>query len=160
MTVKCKYSNPCSIVKNTTVSFHDIRTMICSSYAYIYVMVHSTCKYYLFLYFWHVLKNVPLLDYYFIHCLIMCNVFVMCNLSSIDNSMQSITGHLLLNFFPPKYFSFCILLIITWSTFIFFFKSIFCDSPVQLTSVLLCHLNILPVFEVYVTYFYLEKSIL
>lgn len=36
-------NSPCSIVQKTTVSFHYIHTMICSSHAYIYVMVHSTC---------------------------------------------------------------------------------------------------------------------
>lgn len=107
-----------------------------------------------FLYFWHVLKNVLLL--LLIHHFIMCNVFVMCNLSYIDNSMQSITEG---TCFSLKYFSFCILLVITWSTFIFLKNYFFfCDSPVQLTSVLLCHNNILPVSK-YLTYFFTWKKV-
>lgn len=117
-------NSPCSIVQkhNCVIPLYSYNDML-KSYIYIYVMVHSTCKCYLFLYFWHVLKHVLLL--LLIHHFIMCNVFVMCNLSYIDNSMQSITQDTCFLTSSLKYFSFCILLVITWSTFIFFFKLFF-----------------------------------
>lgn len=130
--------------------------MICSSHAYIYVMVHSTCKCYPL--FVPLTCNSNMFYYYFIHHFIMCNVFVMCNLSYIDNSMQSITEGTCFLTSSLKYFSFCILLVITWSTFIFFKIIFFCDSPVQLTSVLLCHHNILPVLK-YLTFFLPGKKV-
>lgn len=133
--------------------------MICSSHAYIYVMVHSTCKCYpLF---------VPLtcnsnMFYYYITIVFTISSCAMCLWCVTYHTLTILCNQshrALLNFFPEIFFilhSACY-----YMEHIHFLKNYFflCDSPVQLTSVLLCHHNILPVLK-YLTYFYLEKSIL
>lgn len=144
--------------KNTTVSFHYIHTMICSSHTYIYVMVHCTSKWYLLFCTFDTYWNM---FYYLITILFTISSCAMCLwcVTYRTLTIQCNQSHgALASPWNIFHFAFCLLL---HGAHLFIFKNYFflCDSPVQLTSVLLCHNNILPVLK-YLTYFYLEKSIL
>lgn len=132
------------------------------SYIYIYVMVHSTCKCYplfvpltcnsnMFYYYITILFTISSCAMS-LWCVTYHHMIIHWQFNAINH-----TGHLLLNFFLEIFFilhSACY-----YMEHIHFFKNYFflCDSPVQLTSVLLCHHNILPVSK-YFTYFYLKKK--
>lgn len=147
-------NSPCSIVQkhNCVIPLYSYNDMF-KSYIYIYVMVHSTCKCYLlfctFDMYWKM--------YYYLFTISSCAMCLWCvtyhTLTILCNQSQRALASPL---FPSNifHFTFCLLLHGAHS----FFKIIFFgDSPVQLTSVLLCHHNILPVSK-YFTYFYLNKK--